>query len=46
MRFLFPWDGVLIAVAAVMILLYGTMRYSMGKIKKKNIVETIHSENL
>lgn len=44
--FLFPWSGILIAAAAVMILLYGIMRYSMGKIRKKNIVETINSENL
>lgn len=44
--FLFPWSGILIAVTAVMILLYVTMHYSMGKIKRKNIVETIRSENL
>ncbi|MCM1120892.1 MAG: ABC transporter permease [bacterium] len=44
--FLFPWSGILIAVTAVMVLLYGTMHYSMGKIRRKNIVETIRSENL
>ena len=44
--FFFPWSGILISVAAVMVLLYGTMHYSMGKIRKRNIVETIRSENL
>lgn len=46
MEFLFPWSGILISAAAVAVLLYGTMHYSMGKIKKKNIVETIQNENL
>lgn len=46
MKFLFPWSGILISAAAVAVLLYGTMHYSMGKIKKKNIVETIQNENL
>ncbi|MDE6674773.1 MAG: ABC transporter permease, partial [Acetatifactor sp.] len=46
MQFLFPWSGILISAAAVAVLLYGTMHYSMGKIKKKNIVETIQNENL
>ncbi len=46
MEFLFPWGGILISAAAVAVLLYGTMHYSMGKIKKKNIVETIQNENL
>lgn len=44
--YFFPWSGIGISVAAVAVLLYGTMHYSMGKIKKKNIVETIQNENL
>lgn len=44
--YLFPWSGIGISTAAVVVLLYGTMHYSMGKIKKKNIVETIQNENL
>ena len=46
MEFLFPWGGILISAAAVAVLLYGTMHYSMGMIKKKIIVETIQNENL
>ncbi len=44
--YLFPWEGIAISIAAVALLLYGTMRYSMGRIGKKNIVETIQNENL
>lgn len=44
--YLFPWSGICISTAAVVVLLYGTMHYSMGKIRKKNIVETIQNENL
>ncbi|MDE7222750.1 MAG: ABC transporter permease, partial [Acetatifactor sp.] len=44
--YLFPWSGICISIVAVVLLLYGTMHYSMGKIKKKNIVETIQNENL
>jgi len=44
--YLFPWSGIGISAAAVAALLYGIMHYSMGKIKKKNIVETIQNENL
>lgn len=44
--YFFPWKGICISTAAVAALLYGTMRYSMGKIRKKNIVETIQNENL
>lgn len=44
--YLFPWSGICIATAAVVVLLYGTMHFSMGKIKRKNIVETIQNENL
>lgn len=44
--YVFPWEGIGISAAAVALLLYGIMRYSMGKIGKKNIVETIQNENL
>lgn len=46
MAYRLPWSGILISSGAVAVLLYGTMRYSMGKIRKKNIVETIQNENL
>lgn len=41
-----PLLAIGITVAAVAVLLYGIMHYSMGKIKRKNIVETIQNENL
>ncbi|MBO5282334.1 MAG: FtsX-like permease family protein [Lachnospiraceae bacterium] len=41
-----PWNGIGIAIAAVAVLLFGTMHYSMEKINRKNIVETIRNENL
>lgn len=41
-----PWNGIGIAIAAVAMLLFGTMHYSMEKINRKNIVETIRNENL
>ncbi len=44
--YLFPWSGIGISTAAVAVLLYVIMHYAMGKIRKKNIVETIQNENL
>ncbi|WP_300713935.1 ABC transporter permease [uncultured Acetatifactor sp.] len=44
--FRFPWLGTVTAVAAVILLLYVIMRYSMGKINRKNIIETIQNENI
>lgn len=41
-----PVVGILISVAAVFLLLFGIMRYSMGKINQKNIIETIQNENI
>lgn len=44
--FLFPWNGILISVAAVAVLLFAIMHYSMAKINRKNIIETIQNENI
>ena len=41
-----PFLGVGLSIAAVALLLYGIMHYSMGKINRKNIIETIQNENL
>ena len=41
-----PFLGIGLSAAAVAVLLYGIMHYSMGKINRKNIVETIQNENL
>ena len=44
--FRFPWMGTGTAIAAVILLLYVIMHYSMGKINRKNIIETIQNENI
>ena len=41
-----PLQACALSAAAVAILLYGIMHYSMGKINRRNIVETIRNENL
>lgn len=41
-----PWKGILISIGAVFVLLFGIMRYSMERINRKNIIETIQSENI
>lgn len=41
-----PIPGVGLSIAAVALLLYVIMHYSMGKIKRRNIVETMQEENI
>ncbi len=42
----FPWFGVITSVLAVFLLLLAIMRYSLNKINKQNIMETIRKENI
>ena len=42
--FMFPWHAVAISAAAVMLLTFGTMRYSKRKLNKISIVEAIRNE--
>lgn len=44
--FIWPWQGVLICIAAVMLITFGTMRYSVNRLKEKNIVETLKDLNI
>lgn len=44
LKFRYPVGGVLIAVAAVIILLFVIMNYSLRKAGKQNIIETIRKE--
>lgn len=44
--FVMPWRGIAVAVAAVVVLLYVIMRFSIGKIRRRNIIETIQNENI
>ena len=46
MGYHYPWEGVLIAVAAVALLLGGIMQYSLGQIQKQNIIETLRQDNI
>lgn len=46
MPYQLPYGGILIAIAAVFVLLFATTQYSMNKINRKNIVETIQNENI
>ncbi len=41
-----PVWAVLVATAAVFLLLAGIMQYSMGKVKRRNLIETIQNENI
>lgn len=41
-----PAGGILISAAAVFLLLFCIMRYSMNRFHRKNIVETIQNENI
>ena len=46
MDFRFPWEAILAALVTVTALLYGIMHYSMAKVRRKNIIETIQNENI
>lgn len=41
-----PLAGILLSVFVVFFLLFGIMRYSMGKINQRTIIETIQNENI
>ncbi len=41
-----PWKAILISVVTVFVLVGVIMRYSIGKIEKQNIIETIRNENI
>lgn len=42
----FPAESILLAAAAVFLLLFAIMKYSVGKNNKRNVVETIQNENI
>ena len=44
--FYLPWEGILISVAAVFLLLALIMGYSMSRLNRKNIIEAVRSENV
>lgn len=44
--FIFPVSGVSISVIAVFVLIISIMKYSLNKINKQNIIETIRKDNI
>lgn len=46
LKYQLPISGILISSIVVFILLFILMRYSMNKINKKNVIETIRNENI
>ena len=44
--YMLPWKEILIVVSAVFLIVFWTMRYSVKKAEKQNIIETIQSENI
>ncbi len=46
MTYIFPWMALLISIASVLLLLWGIMRFSVAKISRQNIIETIRKDNI
>ena len=46
MDYIFPYNGVLISILAVFLILWCIMRYTLNKINKQNIIETIQRDNV
>ncbi len=44
--FIFPTNAIIISIVAVIVMVYMIMRYSISKINKQNIIETIRKENI
>ena len=45
-EFIFPFRAILISIVGVFIIVFITMHYSVSRIGKQNIIETIRSENV
>lgn len=45
-NFVFPWKAILISIAAVFIVVWLIMKYSISKVNKQNIIETIRNDNI
>lgn len=44
--YVLPWQAILIATISVFVLIFLIMRYSLNKINRQNIIETIRRENI
>lgn len=45
-NFFIPWYSIVIAVGSVFLVVFATMLYSMQKVKKENIMDTLKDENI
>ncbi len=45
-EFFIPWYSIAIAVGSVFLVVFATMLYSMGKIKKENTIDVLKNENV
>lgn len=43
---IFPWKAILASLAAVLVVLWIIMKFSLVKIRKQNIIETIRNDNI
>ena len=46
MKFYIPWDSIAIAVGSVFVVVFATMLYATGKIRKANPIDALKNENL
>ena len=46
MSYIFPWLAILISIIAVLLIVWMIMRFSIGKVKNQNIIETIRNDNI
>ena len=46
MEYIFPLNGIIISILAIFIILWCIMRYTLNKINKQNIIETIRRDNV
>ena len=44
--FIFPWLAILISVVFVFAIVWLIMRFSIAKVQKQNIIETIRNDNI
>ena len=45
-KYVFPWSAIIIVCLILFILIFAIMKYSLGKIKNQNTIETIRNENI
>lgn len=44
--FVFPWTAIIISILFVFVIVWLIMKYSVGKVSRQNIIETIRNDNI